>query len=136
MKILMIIISSLALLSTTSCSKEVPWYSNPEEPFWQLGVLQIPVMDINLESGESQEIEIVTDKAILVGMKPKVTIQQYQQYTSQKPITLQDMNSYTYVSSISSATLFEPVDGRINIKAINNSDIAFTFVVYKEGYDQ
>ena len=79
MKILMIIISSLALLSTTSCSKEVPWYSNPEEPFWQLGVLQIPVMDINLESGESQEIEIVTDKAILVGMKPKVTIQQYQQ---------------------------------------------------------
>lgn len=136
MKILMIIISGLALLPTYSYSKEVPWYSNPEEPFWQLGVLQIPVMDINLESGESQEIEIVTDKAILVGMKPKVTIQQYQQYSSQKPITLQDMNGYTYVSSIESATRFEPVDGRINIKAINNSDIALTFVVYKEDYDR
>lgn len=136
MKILIIIISGLALLSKTSCSKEIPWYSNPEEPFWQLEELQVPVMDINLKSGESQEIEIVTDKVILVGMKPKITIKQYQQYTSQKPITLQDMNSYTYVSSISSATLFEPVDGRVNIKAINNSDIAFTFVVYKENYDK
>jgi hypothetical protein len=97
----------------------------------------ILVAEFVLKGGESKEVTIDADERMWVRFYTKETISGYDDI--ENPIMVQPKyGEYPWMSCSSgngAGTMFEPIDGRIEVVIVNNTPDTFNVIVETEPYD-
>ncbi len=85
----------------------------------------------DLGPGESRDITIEADEMIWVGFEADISYEKAQEYFPENVIKLEQEGASTYIASTNGgATVFKPVDGKIEVVVTSSANETFPIKVY------
>lgn len=92
------------------------------------------VADFSLNPGETKDLSIESEEELWVGFYTDISVEQSEKYkNSDYPIKISNEERGSISSTFGGATIFKPVDGKIDIAVSNNSkDDTIQVVIYTQ----
>ena len=95
------------------------------------------VDDFSLKPGETQDLTIKSEEEVWIGFKTNISVEESEKYEDNAyPIKVSNEERGSISSIFGGATIFKPLDGKIEIAISNNSkDDIIKVVIYTELVD-
>jgi hypothetical protein len=123
------LISSFIVISATAAQPD-PWYQSK----FDTGSGYSYVVDFELPAGQSRDVEIVSNAALMVGLSTSAS-DELTQRSAEKYIRLTQKGTENAIATlIGASSRFYPVGGKLQFVVKNETDVTLKIVIYKKYY--